>query len=266
MNDKIYLSISFLILFLPLIVSQLIGITYTVEKTTIKSPVSYINISIIKIIIKSFGSQLKLDTKTYFLYALILFLSLFVNSISWLSLLSTSFTLSVETFIISTIGMSIILVLILQNSSKRLNITDFYIEYNSFIVILLLSSIICFQNNFKNPIPETISLFVILTTTFFQSLRIEKFLAIKSYLIKYLFDINRLSLISLVVSYKLSKIIKLSIENKAILIIVLSIVLTVILKVMYERIINTKSNNINKYLERIIVIALNIILLVSLII
>lgn len=266
MKDKIYLSISFLVLFLPLIVSQLLGIIYAVEKTTIKSPVSYINTSVIKIIVKSFGSQSKLDYKTYFLYVLVLFLSLFINSISWLSILSKNYTLTIDTFLISIIGMSIILALILQNSSKRLNITDFFIEYNSFIVILLLSSIICIHNNNINQIPEVISLFVILTTTFFYSLRIEKFLAVKSYFIKYLFDIFRFSLISLVVSYELSSKIKLSIDYKAILLILLSVVLTIIFKVMYDRIINSKNNNINKYLERIIVIALNIILLASLII
>lgn len=266
MNDKIFLSISFLILFLPFIVGQFIGIIYAIEKTTIKSPVSYINTSIVKIIVKSFGSKSKLDYKTYFLYGLILFLSLFVNSISWLSILSKSYILSIDTFLISIIGMAIIIALILQNSSKRLNITDFFIEYNSFIVILLLSSIICFQNNNANKVLEAVSLFVILTTTFFYSLRIEKILAIKSYFIKYLFDIYRFSLISLVVSYELSSKSKLAIDYKAISIVILSIVLTVVYKFMYDRIINTKNNNINKYLERIIVIVLNIILLVSLII
>jgi positive regulator of sigma E activity len=102
-----------------------------------------------------------------------------------------------------------------------------------------------------------------MTTIYFYSLRIEKFLAIKSFFTKYLNDIYRFSLIAIIMSYILSKKAGSTQDIKVLILILTSIFISIIYKLMFERVVNTKNNNINKYLERLIIIAMNILLMVS---
>jgi hypothetical protein len=132
MNEQIVLALSFLILLFPFLINQFMGVINALGKTTINSPVSYINTSIIKVIVKSFSSKLKLDSFSYFIYFFILFFSLLANSLSWLAIFNEEYIVSIYSFSGSILLFAILISLTLKNSAKRLNITDYIIEYQNF--------------------------------------------------------------------------------------------------------------------------------------
>jgi hypothetical protein len=262
MNDKLILILSFIILLFPLFINQFIGIANALDKTTVVTPINYINTSIIKKLIRSVFYKPNVGTNVFVLYWLMLFLSLFVNCLSWQSLLNEDYNISIYRFGFIIVLMSSLLLLLLRTESKRLNITDFFIEYHSFIIILILSLTICYQaERLQSYIFKLSSLFVICSIIFFYSVRVEKFLATKEYFKKYIFDIFRISLLFTVVSFGLKDFNEILIDYKLGLMFVIPSILTITFKAGYGRIINTKNNNINKYLERIIIITLNLFLL-----
>jgi len=262
-NIIIFYILSSLILLFPLFISQFIGIINVLEKTTVKAPASYVNTSIAKLFVKSLFFKSPTNHINFFILFFLLLTSLLSNTFVWFSI-GTYVSFDIVEFYILLLIQITILALYLINHSKRVNITDMFIEYGSFLLMLLVSfSIGMKAKMIGNAYYQGTNYMLLVSIIYLYSQRIEEILAISEYFKKYLLEIFRLSTITVFVFLTLKDFDGISIDLRIFIIVSFPLLFSTFLKVIYDKIINTKNNSVNKYLERWVLAFMNIFLLVG---
>lgn len=264
MTENILLSVLLVFsIFIPLVTWYLSNLIDLIDKSTIKSPVSYLNRSTLRALFKNAFYKTEVNATVlvslFFLIVLCLSLANFVWA-EYLLILK----LKIQVYFLLLFLIKVLLYNFYFYQAKRVNKTDMIIHLSNYLIFFLLSFSIFYQGlNSKILTMVVFGVFALINVDNFLIVRIEKLIATKSFYIKYIFELLRYTH-TLCYLNVLMKSIPIVDSNWQILwLIILPVMVNFFIKLFYDRSINNKNLGENKKQDRLIVCVFIFIIMVG---
>lgn len=264
MNEQfVFVVLVLMSVITPLVIKYFANLVDIIDKSTLKSQISYLNVSTMRSIFKNTFYKTEIDYLSFFTMFIIVFLSVVSINFVWLEYLLI-YNVEERVLFLLFFLIKIFLFNFYYDQSRRINKTDLLIQLSNYFIFYLLSlSIFVLGKNISSFFHLIMGLASIVTIDIFLITRTEKLTAIKSFYVKYILELVRYGHTLAYLHILLKNTEPLEADIKILLLVFLPVLINLFISLFFNRSINSKVQGVNKKQDRLIICLFLIILLVG---